>query len=139
MICDLTAAFLKASSTNHLWSKDDFQALCQSVTCHLYAAVIDYDIEAGENWASIIVNDRTIGMIHADLPLIVILIEFEEYIRILLDQKMQELLVVVGISDMERKSYALEKSVIKTIFYGRWSRNIDSNEFSIRELWWATI
>lgn len=111
--------------------------LLSSITQVIPEAKIDWDLGSGENWASIIVGEDSIGIIHSDVPIAFFLDKYYADVANLMAKFQVKL---ISVTDFEEECFNLDSNQVEKILPGiRMSSAIKLDILSIADLWWATI
>lgn len=136
IVKDLTPFFIEARKQASSWSLKATNLLL-SISQVIPEAKIDWDLGAGENWASIIVGEDSIGIIHSDVPIAFFL---DKYYASVADLMANNHVKLIAVADFEEECFKLDSNQAKKILPGiRMSSAIKLDILSIADLWWATI
>ena len=93
----------------------------------------DWDEEAGENWARVLVNAEVACLLSVNCPLVIVLDRYLPAIAGCVSNA-----VVVSVDSMETRAYAASRESARRL-RGAEPDEIDFAGFSMEELWWATV
>ncbi|MGM5631614.1 hypothetical protein O2K51_11995 [Apibacter raozihei] len=125
---DLTKYFLDAINSNLYWKHDMFFDAVNLLQLNKYT--ISFWLNE-ENWAIINLEDKTIGYMWINYPLLFVLNEYIADILTLLDSSQ---ITIVGIKSLQKKEFKVDYNLLKDYLdYG-----FDSKCFSIEDLWFYT-
>lgn len=132
---DLTNVLLKSEQYNSSWSKDSLKLLISKKK----NITFDWDMDCGERWATVFLNNKFIGYISSVIPLAfckaVLLKETEEILK--------REVIIINEDDFDNKKWfinpqKLEKHSEKL----KWivdEQVLNFKQFSINDFWYATI
>ncbi len=136
IIKDLTHFFIEARKQAHTWSLKATNLL-SSISQIIPQAKIDWDLGAGEDWASIIVDEDSIGIIRSDVPIAFFLDKYYDLVANLMANSQVKL---ISVADFKEECFKLDSNHAEKILPGiRMSSAIKLDMLSIADLWWATI
>lgn len=138
---DLTNLLEKARANEKTWSLSSFENICQELTKQIPQTEIDFDYDAGEEWARIISSNKetnqVIALVRLDMPLIIFLEEYTINLSWLANHRN---LTLITVSNMQKREYSINYEKISKVFPDNvWASEINHNSFSIDELWWTTV
>lgn len=137
IIMDITSLLLLARHHEKDWTRDKFDGLLVLISQKIPEVTIDFDYDAGEDWARVISGPKSyiVALIRFDMPLMIMANDFREYFATLTTDE----IITISIFDMDSKVYSLDVYQIRNIFPNNvWVPDIDPEQFSINDLWWTT-
>lgn len=132
---DLTDVLLKAERYNSLWSKDSLKSLINKNK----NVIFDWDMECGERWATILLNNKFLGYISSVIPLV-----FCKSVLLKDTQKILECKVLfISEDDFDDKKWFIDPQRLERESKKlKWIVNeqvLNFEKFSINDFWYATI
>lgn len=132
---DLTDVLLKAERYNSLWSKDSLKSLINKNK----NVIFDWDMECGERWATMLLNNKFLGYISSVIPLV-----FCKSVLLKDTQKILECEVLfISEDDFDDKKWFIDPQRLERESKKlKWIVNeqvLNFEKFSINDFWYATI
>jgi hypothetical protein len=135
---DITPPFRKARELGRVRA-DEFAPLLHALRGRLSEATVSWDSGVPENWASVKLASNPGGIISARFPLALVAAHSLEQIGLVLAPDW----VLVVVDDMMTRCYSIDPAELSRWFPSGWAGAatgaFSPEEFSIDEIWWATI
>lgn len=132
---DLVDILIKAQNKNSSWSKDRLTLIIEQDVQLDY----DWDKECGERWASIQMNNKFIGYISCFSPLCFCKEDTMKKIKSVFGDE----IVIIVEKDFDAKKWFInEEKINRNLKELSWIVQegvLDIKEFSINDLWYATL
>jgi len=133
MIC-LDDAIREAWKRRDQWSEVLLRGALQCICGHIPGAIVQWDVEAGEDWARILSNGRVLALLRVDCPLALVGKRDDDLTSNCLSD-----VVVLSVESMQEPIFSGDRDVIQLLCSGPLTKEFDEKRFSIDELWWATV
>lgn len=134
MVTDLTLKFIQAKRNQDV-STTDYP---QNVLAHIDTSsnlIINW--EEDEKWIGIEFNKMPIGVLYAQIPLLIYLSDYKKIFQI--DLSHIDELVFVEVANFDNSLFRISKDAKKDVFGRIWQTDIvDEQSFTIKELVYAT-
>ena len=132
---DMTEILLRAEQYDSLWSKDSLKLLIGKKE----AMIFDWDMECGERWATVFLDHKFIGYKSSIVPIVFCKTVFLKEIENFLEEKV----IIINEDDFDSKKWFIDPQRIeKCSLKLNWiisEQVLDLEQFSINDLWYATI
>ncbi len=139
MTKDLTPLLIEALQQLKSWSNRELMNVLSEISQLIPEARINWDREAGEDWLSISVGKKWIGIIRVDFPIAFFNDDYSKLVRKVLKSHNVKM---IAVNDFSEPSFKLDLSQVKEILPGGWHADpdaVDPNSLSIADFWYATI
>lgn len=131
---DLSRHFYAATRGRPQWTRDRARSLAESVTASLPNAQLDWDEDAGEDWARVVVDQWVVALVRIPIPLLLVLRAEARDLS-----AMDPEVVVVPLDDMDSPDLRASTECILDAFPEREpSPTLNPGAFSAMDLWYAT-
>lgn len=125
-----------AQSSKNQWSAFQTEALLESLCKASCDARCEWE-EGDEMWARVILGDEVIAIVSAEMPLVILRHAHQNLAdSAQLDRKLVRIAIVQKFDEPVMRTTRFE---IEQIFNRLLSGNIDYENLSINDLWWATV
>lgn len=133
---DLTALLIQAYEQRSSWSEETLVSTLHLLGTLFPFASLDWDQDAGENWARFLRRNNVFIYVRVDMPVVIVLSTYASEVESLFSNKV----TVITVPDMAVQNYSLDASEIDRLFPENiWSSEVNPDKFSIDELWYTTV
>lgn len=133
-ITNLTPHLLEAKNRSSFWLNGGFDRVIK-LLAEKASSEVNWDETVPETWAGIDVNKIPIAVIHIRFPLIIVVESaFMEVSQSLQDGAISFIIV----ENFDVALFKIDKDKLPEIFPYKWSDVVNPDEFTIRELVYAT-
>jgi hypothetical protein len=132
---DLTPVFVTASTICHEWSPETIRFVLSSLAKCFPQGTVDWE-QGDESWGRVISGGKVVAYVSAYWPLAIVVPLCEKQAREACARIPIEFLVVPSFAE---KAFSVDKEALETLYSRPLSGNIDYLQFSIDDLWWATV
>lgn len=136
-VYDITGIILQARRNADRWPDRKFFQLIEELRRIAPTLRFDFDLNAGEKWASFHADVAAVAFIRFDFPLAIVTnVWHEVFIDIFHKYRVE----ILSVPDMVCKQFRLDRMAIPQLFPDSpWSPVINPDCFSIGDLWYTTI
>jgi hypothetical protein len=132
---DISEDLLKAASMRSEWTRDQGRLLALTLSDSIPDAGLDWDEDAGEEWARILVEEDVAALVRIRIPLVIVV--RQEARRI--GGEIGDAAILIVVDDMDALNLSAQEDSLLMAFPEReLSANLDPEEFSSSDLWFAT-
>jgi hypothetical protein len=133
VIC-LDEAIREAWQRRGEWSDTLLRAALECICRGMPRTIVQWDLEAGESWARLLSNGRVLALLRVDCPLALVGKRDHDLISKCLSDA-----VVVSVESMQEPVFSGDREVVQLLCVGQLAKEFNEKQFSIDELWWATV
>ena len=131
---NLQDVILLADEKKKYWDKDKIRRVLAILSRAIKPSMVDWE-EDDEEWGRIICGGDIIAIICVKLPLIIISSQYEA-----ISKKIDGIsCLVFPVRDFDLEKHRVSKSILERVFERKLSENLNYEELSINDIWWATI
>ena len=132
MSIDLTPLVLRANEYSARWSKALVHSTLRSVLEANPASNVDWE-EGDEEWARVLMNQEVGALVCARIPLVL------ATGSIVQPNALPEFVLWHRVGDLSFSIYRVDKATLENVFERELSDNVDYEDLSADEFWWATV
>ena len=129
---DITSLLRTAISRSIGWNREAFDGVLRTVSGSLKGVMIDWDPEAGENWARILLGKEVVGLVSVRCPFVILLRGVAR------DILLKDVVTILAVDTTADRVFKVDREVLQQLTGREVSDNWNPEKCSIDEIWWAT-
>jgi len=133
MTVSLNCQFEKALRKQSYWGAADVRSVLSDCKKRIKDSQIDWD-EGDENWGRLVHDGKVIVFINALIPLAFLLSIHSNALKEILGD-----CIVVPVESFSSESFSVNTQLLEQVVGREVSTNLNYDQLSIEDLWWATL
>ena len=135
MSLDLTEIFIEATKSSDNWRAKNLKKFIESVENNK-ALVLNWDTTVPENWIEINMTRTPVAIVRRTFPFAFVLESHFEVLSIVLNENN---ILYILVDDFNQNGLTLDNDKVDTIFPEKFSDIIDTENFTLQELFYGTM
>lgn len=132
MTQDLSVFFGRGLAASMMWTYERVAQTLQALAIHYPGSRVDWE-PGDEEWGRVVDPEgEVVGLVCARVPLGIVRNDLPQ-------SELPHLVEWLRFKSMHDASYRVSPEILERVFGRQPSRNIDYEELSLNDLWWATV